>query len=64
MLFRRRGGKINARRGRSFEGYSAPISRTSAELDAADHLKSPPTPSNRISTTSSTERAVTDHLKG
>jgi hypothetical protein len=39
MLFRRRGGKINARRGRSFEGYSAPIGRTSAELGAANHLK-------------------------
>jgi hypothetical protein len=34
MLFRRRGGKINARRGRLFEGYSAPIGRISAELDA------------------------------
>lgn len=64
MLFRRRGGKINARKGRSFEGYSAPISRTSAELDAGDHLKGKPTASNRISTTSDTERAMTDHLNG
>ncbi len=64
MLFRRRGGKINARRGRSFEGNSAPIGRTGAELDAANHLKGQPTPSNRISTRSGIERAVTDLLKG